>query len=298
MPEPLAYLNGRFVRQDEARLPLHDAGFVSGAAVVDFSRTFRHRLFRWPDHLARLRHDCAACQIPLAATDAELTTLAQDLVAHNALLLSAGQELALITFATPGPMAHYIAGDGLPTLGLHTFVLPLERYRRFFAEGVTLVVPGHQPADPTALVSPRVKHRSRLHWWIADRQARAAGPPGAVALLTDGPGGPVTETALGNFLIVKDGTVRTPPRDRVLDGVSLRVVAELCRDLGVPLVEQMLSLDDCAAADEAMLCGTAFCLAGVRSVAGRPLPWPGPLTQRLLAAFSLKVGVDIAAQMG
>jgi hypothetical protein len=46
-----------------------------------------------------------------------------------------------------------------------------------------------------------------------------------------------------------------------------------------------------------MLCGTAFCLAGVRWFEGRELPWPGPLTQRLLAAWSAKVGVDIAGQM-
>jgi branched-subunit amino acid aminotransferase/4-amino-4-deoxychorismate lyase len=75
------------------------------------------------------------------------------------------------------------------------------------------------------------------------------------------------------------------------------VVEELCCDLGVPFVEQQLTLGDCAGADEAMLCGTAFCLAGVRSIAGQPLPWPGPLTLRLLAAWSERVGLDIAAQM-
>jgi hypothetical protein len=41
---PLAYLNGRLLPQDEARLPVHDAGFVMGATVTDLCRTFRLEL--------------------------------------------------------------------------------------------------------------------------------------------------------------------------------------------------------------------------------------------------------------
>ena len=76
MNTPLAYLNGRLLPFGEAGLPLHDAGFVSGATVVDNARTFRHKLFRWPDHLARFRRDCAACYVPLEASDEQLRELA------------------------------------------------------------------------------------------------------------------------------------------------------------------------------------------------------------------------------
>jgi branched-subunit amino acid aminotransferase/4-amino-4-deoxychorismate lyase len=55
MTTPLAYLNGDFRPQNEAQLPLHDAGFVWGATVTDLCRTFRHRLFRLADHLDRFR---------------------------------------------------------------------------------------------------------------------------------------------------------------------------------------------------------------------------------------------------
>src|SRR5574338_1188669 len=103
MGSPLIYLNGRFLPFSEAALPLHDAGFVSGATVVDNARTFRHKLFRWPDHLARFRRDCAACYVPLEAPDDYLTVTAEELVSHNAKLLPAGGELQLVTFATTGP---------------------------------------------------------------------------------------------------------------------------------------------------------------------------------------------------
>jgi branched-subunit amino acid aminotransferase/4-amino-4-deoxychorismate lyase len=298
---PLAFRNGRLIPAHGATLPVHDAGLVSGVTVTDFCRTFRQRLYRWPDHLARFRRDCAACFIELPHADEALTAAAHELIAHNALLLPAGGELALTTFATPGPVGLYAGEpgrDGPPTLVMHTFGLPLPRYAPFFQQGVSLAVAGHHAAHPDDLAPPAVKHRSRLHWWRADRLLRRRGdvPAGAVALLLDAPGGAVTETAIGHVLLVRGGTVVAPPAGTVLDGISLRVVRELCAALGMPYAEQRLTLSDARGAEEAMLTGTAFCLAGVRWLEGVELPWPGPVTRRLLAAWSEAVGVDIAGQ--
>src|SRR4051812_44333348 len=76
----LAYLNGRFVPEEELRLSFADAGFVFGATVTDFSRTYHRKLSRGPDHLARLRRDGGPCHIPLVPSDAELTAAAERLV--------------------------------------------------------------------------------------------------------------------------------------------------------------------------------------------------------------------------
>jgi branched-subunit amino acid aminotransferase/4-amino-4-deoxychorismate lyase len=298
---PLAYLCGRFLPVSEASLSIADAGLVFGAAVTDFCRTFRHRLFRWDSHVARFRRDCQACFVPLPASDEELTAIAVRLVEHNTALLPPGGELALVSFATPGPLGVYsgVPGqDGPPTLGLHTFGLSFARYRRFFTEGASLVLAGRHGSEEDDLAPPHVKHRSRLHWWRADRllQKRTDVPPGSLALLADG-NGRLTETAIGNLLVVRNGIVHTPPVGRVLDGISLRVVRELCDEMGIAVVEAPLMPGDLAVASEAMLCGTAFCLAGVSRFDGQAIPWPGPLTQRLLAAWSAKVGVDIVAQM-
>ena len=244
MASPLAYLNGRLVPFAEASLPLHDAGFVSGATVVDNARTYNQKLFRWADHLARFRHDCAACFVPLPAGDPAITAAAEELVAHNAALLPPGGELQLVTFATPGPLGFYTgaADRGPPTLGMATYPVPVARFRRFFTEGVSLVSVGHQSADPDGLLPPGVKHRSRMAWWRADSLAgRPPHPAGAVALLTDGPNGTITETSFANFLCVLDGVVFLPPRDKVLDGISLRAMRELC-DVSVCHMPLPLSL--------------------------------------------------------
>ncbi len=300
MTSPLAYLCGRFLPAVEATLSIADAGLVAGATVTDFCRTFGHRLFRWPEHLARFRRDCDACFVPLPPSGDELTAIARHLIEHNAALLPAGSEQALVSFATPGPLGTYAGTpgqDGPPTLCLHTFPLPFARYARFFSEGIALALAGSHAAGDD-LLPCRAKHRSRLHWWRADHllRQRPDVPSGALALVLDHEGR-LTETAIGNLLVVRAGAVLTPPAAGVLDGISLHVVRELCAGLGVPFAEQPLSPADLAGADEAMLCGTAFCLAGVRWFEGHTLPWPGPLTLRLLAAWSDLVGVDVAAQM-
>src|SRR5438876_515682 len=85
--QPLAYRDGRLLPRSEARLPLHDAGFVMGATVTDLCRTVRHRLYRWDDHFARFCRSCRSARIyPTLPLD-ELARLAHDLTAHNAGLL-------------------------------------------------------------------------------------------------------------------------------------------------------------------------------------------------------------------
>ena len=310
---PLAYLNGRFLPFAEAALPLHDAGFVSGATVVDNARTFRRALFRWPDHLARFRRDCAACYVPLDATDAQLTAAAHELVAHNSALLPPGGELQLVTFATPGPLGFYLgeAANGPPTLGMATYPLPVARYRRFFTEGASLAVAGVQSAHPDDLLPPRVKHRSRLFWHVAEYTLRDPASrfhaPGAVPVVLDHGG--AADTAIGCVLAVVGGTVVRPPPGRTQDSISAKVIEELCAATGLKCAAEPLDFRDLCrppacgeeeAVSELLLAGTGFCVAGTTQFAhaesAREYAWPGPVFRTLLAAWSDLVGVDIAKQ--
>jgi branched-subunit amino acid aminotransferase/4-amino-4-deoxychorismate lyase len=299
MTEPLAFFQGRFVPQGQAVLPLNDAGFVLGATVTDLCRTFRQRPYRLADHLARFRASCTAACIPQPLPDPELARVAEELLAHNARLIGPEGEVAVVFLATPGPIGYYLGdpggpGDGPPTLIVHTFPLPFARYRSLFEHGAVLVAPATRHV-PASSVDPRIKQRSRLHWWLADRQVRQQ-QPGASALLLDVEGF-LTETAAANFLIVQNGSVISPPRESVLGGISLQVVRELCGQLGIPFAERPLTLADAQQAEEALLSCTSFCLAGVRSLQGQEYAWPGPVFRRLLRAWSDSVEVDIEQQI-
>lgn len=300
--DALAFLNGRFVPLAELTLGFADAGFVFGATVTDFCRTCRHRLFRWPDHLARFRRDCEAIGVALPYSDADLTHAAVSLVEHHKQAIRETDDLALVTFATPGPLA-YLTGaerNGPPTVGMHALPLPLQRYRRFFLDGVTLAEAGAPPYSP--LLPPTVKHRSRLHWWLADRVIRdPAGLqhcPDAVPVLADHLLG-CADTAIGAVLAVVGDRVIRSPVGTVLESVSLKVVAELCERVGLEFGAGRVHLG-AGNVSEVLLVGSGFGVAGVRRFVGADGSadywWPGPVYRQLLAAWSEAAGVDIERQ--
>lgn len=295
-PEPLAFLNGRLVPRAELTVACHDAGFVSAATVTDFARTYGRRLFRWPDHLARFRRDCAACRIPLPFADVELTIAAEQLLGANGRLLEAEDEFAVVTFATPGPLAHMsgAAESGPPTVGMHTFRLPVERYAGFAEGGATLAVVGRH-AD-SSLIPGGVKHRSRLHWYLAEK-AVAEQCPGAVAVLVDEHGANA-DTAIAGVLAVAGTVVYRSPVGRVLDSVSLQVAEEACGKLGLGWEEAAFDFEGlCRPVEpaergtfadrvtEVLLAGSGFGVAGVSRCAAprsrREFPAPGPVCRQL-----------------
>ena len=80
-------------------------------------------------------------------------------------------------------------------------------------------------------------------------------------------------------------------------GISLLTVEEICHELGTPFQERPITLEDCLKADEALLTGTSFCVAGVSQINVHSIPWPGKVFEKLLEAWNQKVGLDVRAQI-
>jgi len=300
MDEPQAYLNRRFLPVSSAGLSLADSGFVLGVAVAEQLRTFAGKLFRIDDHLARLEQSLRIVGVDPGMSRAELAGIARDLVARNYRLVAPGDDLGLSVFVTPGPYPAYsvsrAAGPMEPTVCLHTYLLPFRLWAGKYRTGQSLVTTDVQQVSPMSW-PPSLKCRSRMHYYLADRRAEEA-EPGARALLLDSQG-LVTEASTANIMIftAADGLL-TPPRGKVLQGISMAQVHELARKLGIPAAQRELTPDDVARADEVLLTSTPMCLLPVTRFNGRPIGEgiPGRVFGRLLAAWSDLVGIDIMAQ--
>jgi branched-subunit amino acid aminotransferase/4-amino-4-deoxychorismate lyase len=300
--EPQAYLNGQFIPARQAALSIVDAGFVMGATVTEQLRTFGGRLFRPERHFERLQHSLEVCGIEPGVGIDEIARIAEELVGRNHPLLAPGDDLGLVIFATPGPYAPLAdlrpptSDLRSPTLGLHTFPLAFSLWARAYREGISLVTTSIRQV-PGQCWPPELKCRSRMHYFLADREA-AAIEPGARALLLD-IDEHVEETSTSNILVYLAGVgLVAPPRSTVLPGVSLEVVIELAAQLGIPYSEREIRSEEVATADEVMLSSTPNCLLPVGRFNGRSISpnksWPA--YRRLLTAWSSMVGLDIAAQ--
>jgi branched-subunit amino acid aminotransferase/4-amino-4-deoxychorismate lyase len=292
MSELWTYINGEWKPQTQAALPLHDAGFVLGATVTDLCRTLRHKLFHFPEHLRRFRQSCQLARIHLRKNDEEITRLAEELLRRNTPQLAPEQDMALVLIATPGVIGYYIGqpgspGDAEPFFSIYAYPLPQHRYRPWWRDGVTLITPSVRHIPPQTL-SRQIKHRSRLFWWIAEQELKETEPQGQ-ALLLDTEGN-VTETASANFLLIRKGKVLSPPKTKILHGVTLQIVEEICGREKIPFKERDLTVKDFANAQEAFLTCTTYCLAPVRRINDIELPVPGPLYERIRAAWNRIAG--------
>lgn len=295
---PLAYLNGRFLPAEQLALSVIDAGFVLGATVTEQVRTFAGRLFRLEAHLDRLWRSLETVGMDPGLSRQQMAEVATELVAHNHRLLQPGDDLGLSIFVTPGPYVGY-AGRSVeirPTVCLHTYPLGFGLWAAKYQRGESLWISSVCQVD-RACWPPALKCRSRMHYYLADREA-AQNEPGSRAVLLDREGF-VTETAIANIVLYRAGEgLLSPPVERILPGISLEVVFQLAGRLGVPTGFRGLRPEDLTSADEIMITSTPFCLLPVTRLQGQPVGTgqPGPLYQKLLQAWSQEVGVDIANQ--
>src|SRR5215471_750559 len=172
-PEPIAYLNGRWVPLSQAAVSVFDTGFVQGVTVAEQLRTFGGTLFRLEMHLARLARSLEIIGVNPGMPLAELGHIATDLVEKNYKLLDPADDLNVTMFVTPGPYGAYaaVAGRPGPTVAVHSQPLPFGQWVEKYRTGESLVVSDVMQV-PNRCWPRELKCRSRVHYYLADRQAR------------------------------------------------------------------------------------------------------------------------------
>ncbi len=236
--------------QTEVGLSLSDLGVLQAAIVVERLRTANASLIDLAAHRERFESGCRQLGIELPVTWSLDELSAECLQRH--LEMSEEEELAIVWMATPG-----VAGK--PTLLVHAQPLPWDSIASLTSVGQELVVSDAQSV-PAECWSPQIKTRSRLQYYLADRQAREqTGNELAAGLLPNADEG-LTETSAANILVLHDGKLFSPPPEFILQGVSLRRSVRLAESMGVQVSYEHISFDMALQADELLLAGTTSCL--------------------------------------
>ena len=93
----------------------------------------------------------------------------------------------------------------------------------------------------------------------------------------------VTECAHSNILIIKDGVLRTPPRDNlILPGITLKHLLMLAEKNGIPTSEAPFTMQELADADEIIVSSSGgLCIQAVE-LDGKPIGGKDPKTLKTL----------------
>ncbi len=290
--QPLAYWNKKWIEATALSIPMDDLGFLQGVAIVERLRTFRHQLFCLEQHLQRLHRSLEIVGWDAEGICDEIASTVCQLLPKNKDLLHEGDDWSIVAVVTPGKTPD----ASQPTLYVHGHPLPFADWAHQYEQGIEVVLSDVRQV-PNSCWPAELKCRSRMHYYLADRQASQCSP-GARAILPD-QNGNLGEASTANVVIYnKDQGLITPRKKNVLPGISLQVLFELAGQLNIPCVETDISPEQFAQAEEAFLTSTSVCLLPIVRQNGKQVGAgiPGPVYGRLLGAWSELVGVDIGEQ--
>lgn len=276
----VAFINGAFVPLAEAKVSIEDRGFQFGDGIYEVIRTYHGRPFALDAHLARLDRSARALNLTQPYSRADWTQHVLEGIKR-----AAYPEAKVYLQITRGvaPRDHAYSDDATPTVVMTVREFhPLERSIQ--ATGVDAMT-----TEDIRWGRCDIKSVNLLANVLARQQVKHAQVFEAILVNA----GLVTEGAVSNVMVVQRGTVVTAPEGpRILSGVTRAVVLELALSEGLPVREHFVSQADLYAADEVFLTGTTVEILAVVRIDGKTIGdgRPGPITQRLAASFTRRVG--------
>jgi branched-chain amino acid aminotransferase len=294
----LVYLSGELVPEHEAKISIFDSAIMLADTVTESTRTFRHIPFKLDEHIERLYMSLKLTRIDPQMSAAQMTRVTLDLLEANLRNYAEHEDCWIVHNISRGLS---IAGAdptrqlGAPTIMIFTQPMDLRSWAGFYSEGCHAVTPMSRMV-PSQSLDPRIKNRSRLAYTLAEMEAKLVDPQAQSVILDTN--GHVAENKGGNIFAVTKGVLRTPTTINALAGISRATALELAQRLGIPTEETVLQPYDLATADELFFTSTPYCIMPATRFNGFVVGdgKVGPITRRLLAAWSELVGLDIVAQ--
>jgi len=287
----LVYLNGEIVEASEARISPFERGFMWGDGIYEVTPCFRGVPCRLSDHIERRYRSLRYVRIEPPFGPEKMQAESERLMEANRDRLSENGQYRLGHWVTRGGDAFAPAhlAEGPATLFMFLQYADPAATAQTMRSGVKLSVTTTR-RNPPACIETRAKVTSKMNQLLAELDA---GSRDALSLMLDLDGN-VAENSVANFFIARDGVLWTAPERNILEGVTRKVVFELCERLAIPLEERLFTMYDVAQADEYFITSSGICAMPISAVDDHTPrnPAPGPITQRLIDAFAADTGFD------
>lgn len=255
--------NGKLVPWDDARIHVMSHVIHYGSSVFEGVRCYAPptgpAIFRAEDHAQRLLDSAKVYRMDLDYTRDEMVRAMCDLVAHNGVWPCYLRPVVL---------------RGYGEAGVNPFNSPIEVYVVNYPWGKYLTSHADEGCDacvsswtrlaPNTLPAMAKAGANYMNSQLIKMEAIVNGYAEGIALDANGH---VSEGSGENVFIVHKGVLQTAPLgNSVLPGITRDSVLQVARDLGIPLVEQVIPREMLYIADEAFFTGTAAEVTPIRSV--------------------------------
>ena len=264
------YIDGKFVEENEAVLPVTDLAILRGYAVFDFLRTYNGHPFHLEAHLQRLRNSAALIGLDCPWSLEELSDIVGKTLVQNDY-----SESNIRLLVTGGDSEDSISPGQKPRLLV--MVRPVMPYPEiWYEEGIKII---------TARLNRYIhgaKSTDYIRAIVTLKDAKAAGAIESVYVNKDDQ---VLEGTTSNLFIVRDNTVITPSED-ILPGITRDVLLEILKP-ELPVILKPLSRQELLAADETFMTSSTKEVVPVVQVDDHAIGngQVGPVTGKVMELF-------------
>jgi D-alanine transaminase len=260
------WLNGEYVPETEAKVPIFDRALLFGQGVYEVTPVIDGHSCNWPHHAARLARSMATARI---SDDTDWPEVIAELIARNG--LTEGRVYLQVTGGAPADRDFLAPPEPVPAtrfaFSQAAPVIDTPAARR----GIRVML---HPDGRWALRS--AKTTQLLYAVLAKETAREQGYDDAW-LVEDGV---ITEATSANAHIIdaRGVLVSHPVDSAVLPGVTRICTLQIARQMGLAVEERPFTPEELFAAREAFVSSASALVTPVVGVDGKPIGNGGPGT--------------------
>lgn len=286
------WMDGRLVDFPDARIHVLNHTLHYGVGVFEGIRAYSTphgpAIFRLSDHVSRLITSARIyhMEIPYSAEQIEKAIL--DTQAANDIVPSYIRPI--VYRGEPALGVKNLAGK----VSLAVAAIPAKKYLGEGSEaGVRAKISPFRKPHSDALPTFAKTSGNYISSYLAGVDAMKDGYDEAILLDQNGY---VSEGTGENIFVVRDEKVYTPGLESdILVGVTRKTILQVAADLGYPVVEKLLSLNELLTADEAFFTGTYAEIAPIKEISHYPIGKraPGPVTREIVAVFQKAIHGEV-----
>ena len=268
----IVYLNGQYLPIEDAKISVLDRGFTFGDGVYEVIPVYEGHIFRMREHLERLNNSLDEVYIDRPYALEQWQEILRELIEKNS-IKNTGNDLSLYMQVTRGISERDHAIDIATKQTVFAMCRPLPEYDR--SAGISAII-----EEDIRWKYCHIKAITLLPSVMLRHKARDAGATEAI-LVKDGY---ITEGAASNVFIVKNGIVKTPPKDgSLLPGITRDLVVDLLTESGIPCEELAIKEIELKQADEIWITSSTWEIVPVTRLDNNPVGTgcPGEVWQQV-----------------
>lgn len=289
------WFDGRFVKWDEATVPIMTHALHYGTAVFEGIRAYASRnnlyIFKLNEHMERLHRSASVYSITLNYTAKELCEATTQLLKKIGLRESC--YIRPLTFVGLHGIDLNITRES-PT---HTAIIifPLAKY--FKGEGIKACISSWRRIHDSAMPPMAKAAGNYLNSILATQESKRNGYDESILLDKDGY---VSEASGENIFLVRNNNIYTPSiASSALEGITRDTAITIAKYLGYKVKERSISRTELYIADEIFLTGTAAEIIAVTSIDDRTIGngIEGSVTKSIREKYSEIVSANVEGFM-